>query len=411
MANKYTVSVPELQDEERQRKVDYYDRMIANQGDDTRLTQAEDVAVSDRSQPEPAFVRPKVSRGKRILGSFLESTSGGHRIGQRMLKEEPAREDFDLAVQARARRNVRDQQNVNTLTNQYNRQSNEAFKLTRQQQLIGKGEEEIGLAGARMETERAKQDLYRAQSQKALNPTYKATKPGSLIFGEQTGTVTQPGDPNTYGKSSGSRTSVFGTFNPGQGIYNRESGVVQTPANPAAVRATKAPGGAGGAALSGKGLQVETNKSRALLGQKKSYDSRRDAIEKRWEGFDTSSPTRPDGTPNPYSGARERDLEELNKWDSQKKNLIQRSYQNELSRIGQTPDNFEYGATTENMDVTGQADEAAMTPASGEDVDVESLRQELGPGEILLFDPESGRHFAAPEAREDEFLAEGYEKR
>jgi len=412
MPNKYTVSVPELQDEERQRKVDYYDKMVGSEGDDTRLTLAENSAVSDRSQPEAPYRRPKISRGKQIIGSILEATRGGHEAGQRMLDQPgiEAREDFDLATKARTRRDTRDQQNVNTLTNQYNRQSNEAFKVTRQQQLIGKGEEEIGLASARAGTERARQELYTAQARKAEQPTYKSARPGSLLFGEQSGKVVEKGNPELYGKSSGSRTSVFGTFNPGQGIYNRESGTIQTPADPGAARSARPQPGAAG--LSNKGVQIEHNKSQAVLGQKKSYDARRDQTMKKWEGFDTQSQTRPDGTPNPYYGQFEREIQELNRWDAQKKNMIERSYQNELGRAGMGGgDAYQYGTTSENMDPSGLADANAMKPAEGDEVDVEALRQELGPGEVLLFDPESGRHFAAPEDRLDEFLNEGYEER
>ncbi len=411
MAFNFSDTEPQAQtqdDESLRRKARAYDMLFGGGDDDARLTQAENQVVSDRSQPEAPYQRPKRSRAQSIFGGILEATRGGHYAGQRMLYEPQinAREDFDLANRARTRRDVREQQNVNTLTNQYNRQSNEAFKLQRQQLMLGKAESDIGKTNAQIETERARQDYLHGIAEKARRGTSKAAAPGSMIF-QDTGQVTEPGDPNAYSKGKG--TSVFGPYSPGQGLYNKQTGEPKVLPSPGAAAAAKGGGRGAASVLSSKAIQVEQRKTKALQDNKNKIDKDRSAIDKKWEGFDTTSQTFPDGSPNPYFGQKQRELDELYKRDTQNKNGIQRGYEAEMRLAGGGVQHYEYPPTTENMDPTGQADEAAMRPATGEEVDTERLKQELGPGEILVHDPDSGRYFAAHESQRDELETEGYE--
>ncbi len=162
-------------DENVRRKARAYDMLFGGGDDDARLTQAENQAVSDRSQPEAPYRRPQRSRAQSIFGGILEATRGGHYAGQRMLYEPQrnAREDFDLANQQRIRRDTRDQLNVNTLTNQYRRQSDEGFKIQRQQLLLGKAESDIGKTNAQIETERARNLLLLHGSVKKVIDLFK----------------------------------------------------------------------------------------------------------------------------------------------------------------------------------------------------------------------------------------------
>lgn len=396
-----TVSVDELQQEETGRKVAAYDRMYGARGDDSELRVAEDALVQARDRPQAQLQRPKVSTGKKILGSFLESTAGGHRIGERMLGQKQAREDFDLANVARQREERGLEANVNTLARRRTRDIVEPWTLRNQEALLGKTDAEIGLAHERVFTERARQGYYAGQEEKARRPNVRSARPGSMLFSEQG--VKERGDPTAFQRST-PRTSPFGTYSPGQGIYNRETGKVQTPTDPRAAAAARPAGHAG--AVDTKTLQVEGNKSKRLIDHQKLEKVKRDQIMKKWEGVDTQSPTRPDGTPNHYVGALQKDLANHDQWNNQQKNLIQRSYENELGRLGQDVEHFEYPGGGEAPDAN------AMQPAEGEDQapDTDAMKLELDEGETLLHDPETNRYFAAPAERIQELLDEGYEQ-
>jgi hypothetical protein len=397
-----TISVQDLQQEEAGRKINAYDRMYGDQGDDSQLRLAENSLVEARSRPQAQLVRPKVSTGKKILGSFLESTAGGHRIGERMLGEKSAREDFDFANVARAREERNLEANVNTLRSQRTRDVVEPWQLRNQEALLGKTDAEIGLASERGRTEQSRQGMLGAQEERMRRPTVKAARPGSLLFSEK-GQV-QAGSAEAYGKAgSATRTSPFGTYSPGQGIYNRDTGTIQTPTDPRAAAAARPASGAG--APSTKVLQVEGNKSKRLIDHQKMEKTKRDQIIKKWQGIDTTSPTRADGTANPYAGALQKEIADHDTWNNQQKNLIQRSYENELNRLGQDVEHFQYGDE-------GGADANAMQPAEGEDQapDTDAMKLELQEGEILFHDPETNRYFAAPADRMDELLGEGYEE-
>jgi len=355
-----------------------------------RLRLAEEAVISARGRPQQQFVRPKIPLGKKILGSFLESTRGGRRIGERMLGEEQAWENFALAKQAREQEQKGLEANVLTLREQHRREAIEPGTLALQQANIGKAEQQGKLAIAQAATELAKRGHYEAMGEKSRRPTVQFGRPGAVTY--KAGELISEGDPDVYGRAAG---FPFGPISPGAGVVNRKTGQITIPAKPKAA-----------AGATAKALQVEHNKSAALISQKERDTQKRKQIAAKWKDYDTTSKIRKDGSPNPFLGAMQRELDEQDRVDAQAKNLIQRSYENELNRIGEPVQHFEYPPEG------GIPDANAMQPAQGEEPeeDIEALRQGLGENEIMMKDPTTNRYFAVAAERLEELLAEGFEE-
>ncbi|MCI0725056.1 MAG: hypothetical protein L0338_39740 [Acidobacteria bacterium] len=399
----YTVSVDELRAEEQARKQALFDQMFGDYPSDTDLTRREELLMSEREAPEAPYTRPKRSRRREIIGSILGTLPGTQRLGERLLYEPElrAREEYELGVAGRGRREARLERNVATARAQRAREIIEPWQLRNQEALLGKTEAEIGRA-------RGQEEAAYALAEQRRRPRSLITRPveagGKIKLPMTDKSILDLGE----APKRVSRFSPFGTFSPGQGIFSRETGEIKTQADPRA--AARARAAAGRAANPTQARQVESSKSARLIAQKKLYDQRRGQIERDWEGIDTESPTLPDGKPNPNLGLKQNALDELNTWDTQQKNLIQRSYENELERIGEAAgETYEYPTTVEGIGPSGiNPAEVPATEAGGE-LDPEAMRLELQEGEVMVYSPETGKYYAIPEEQLDEALDEGYE--
>jgi hypothetical protein len=270
-------------------------------------------------QDIPTYQRPQLSRKRQIFGHMLSSIAGTHRVGQEILTgpERRAREDYNLQMQRRQTR----MGEYGTVANlEAKRRADRNTALWRATDLNYKG------------TRNAREENLLPYRMKHLESQIgrNAAAAGASKALEQ-----------NRRRPSGGR-APFRPFNPGQGIMDTTTGKVAREPNPAAARLARPTTSRSGVTPQ-QLAQVERNKTSKLLAHKKERDKRQMQIDADNAGM---APTLPDGSPNPMY-TRDNDLGELEKWDVQQKNLIQRGYEQELQRLHQNVDPYRYDENAE----------------------------------------------------------------
>ena len=286
---------------------------------DTEPGQAEQAYTNELSQAEPVYNRPAKAKGaKKVFGNILASFRGTQDIGDRMLYGDvpEAKEDYSLAVGTRGRR----------LTHMGSAATLEANRRTARNTAMWRSTDlNIKFAKNKREEDILPRRMAVLESQIGRNTS---------MAGASDALRDQRRRPNAG-------RAPFRALNPGQGTYSQETGQLGTRPDPSAARSARLSGSGG--PTGNQLVLIERDKAKKLLDHKKERDKRQYQIDADNAGM---SPKLPDGSPNPMY-TRDNDLSELEKWDQQQKQMIQRSYQDQLSRMGQHVEQFNYGEPSE----------------------------------------------------------------
>jgi hypothetical protein len=289
---------------------------------DTEAGPAEQTYMDELGKPEPEYNRPARAHGwKRFGGEVLMQMRATQGLGKRIAYGEvdEAKEDFGQAVGLRARR-------LDSLG------KGAALEVKR------RGDRNTNL----WRTADLNVKFARNDRERSLLP-YRMRNLESQIGRNDSAAGASKALERMRDRNASGKRSPFKTMNPGQGIFNSDTGDVSRNPNPSEAALARPRAGGKGAVTPYQVQMVERKKQDRLDAHGKLHDTELAKIDRESDGI---SPTLDDGSPNPMYD-RPRRLEILKKWDKARKEEIERAYRNELDRLGMRGDDDPYEYDTE----------------------------------------------------------------